>query len=239
MLSRVARRLCQDENPMTTHTIPTGQRERKVRVSAGSEFLDGTLVIPDHASGVVLFAHGSGSSRFSPRNRFVAESLQQASFGTLLIDLLTREEEAVDQYTAHLRFDIGLLADRLLGATQWLAEPSDTAELPVGYFGASTGAGAALMAAAQLPERVTAVVSRGGRPDLAGEALPAVQAATLLIVGGMDEAVLALNQEALGQLGSTEKELVVVPGSSHLFDEPGKLELVARLAADWFRRHLR
>jgi pimeloyl-ACP methyl ester carboxylesterase len=212
--------------------------ERPVRVKTGPVILEGNLGIPDGALGVVLFAHGSGSGRHSPRTRFVARQLRAAGLATLLIDLLTEDEEAVDQYTAHLRFDIGLLADRLVGATDWVAKDPRTAGLSVGYFGASTGAGAALVAAAQRPERVGAVVSRGGRPDLAGEALPLVRAPTLLIVGGDDEPVIGLNKEALAQLGTPVKQLVIVPGASHLFEEPGKLEEVARLAADWFTRHL-
>jgi len=213
--------------------------ERLVRVPAGQVELEGNLGIPAEARGVVLFAHGSGSGRHSPRNRFVAQALRDAGLATLLLDLLTAEEEAVDTYTLHLRFDIRLLAGRLVAATDWLAEEPQTTSLPVGYFGASTGAGAALVAAARRPERVGAVVSRGGRPDLADEALPAVRAPTLLIVGGDDEVVIGLNEQALQQLGAPVKELVIVPGASHLFEEPGKLEEVARLAAHWFVRHLR
>jgi pimeloyl-ACP methyl ester carboxylesterase len=187
---------------------------------------------------VVLFAHGSGSSRHSPRNRFVAGVLHQDTLATLLLDLLTTEEEEVDAHTAHLRFDIGLLAERLVGATDWLRGQRDVGELPVGYFGASTGAGAALVAAAARPQVIEAIVSRGGRPDLAGKALPYVQAPTLLIVGGADVPVIGMNQEALGQLGAPEKKLVIVPRATHLFEEPGALEEVARLAADWFTRYL-
>jgi putative phosphoribosyl transferase len=212
--------------------------EAPVRVQAGSVTLEGNLGIPDGAQGVVLFAHGSGSGRHSPRNRFVAQQLREANLATLLIDLLTEEEEAIDRYTAHLRFDIPLLAGRLVGATDWLAADPRTAALRVGYFGASTGGGAALVAAAQRPERVAAVVSRGGRPDLAREALPKVRTPTLLIVGGDDEQVIVLNEEALARLGAPQKELVIVPGASHLFEEPGKLEEVARLAAGWFTRFL-
>jgi putative phosphoribosyl transferase len=210
--------------------------EREVRVSAGAVELEGILGIPEGAQGVVLFAHGSGSGRHSPRNRYVAEVLREAGLATLLVDLLTPEEEEVDLRTRHLRFDIGLLADRLAGATDWLARNPDTQELGVGYFGASTGAGAALVAAAERPE-VGAVVSRGGRPDLAGEALSHVATPTLLIVGGEDEPVIGMNWEALAQLRS-EKEIEIVPGATHLFEEPGKLEEVARLAAHWFTRHL-
>jgi putative phosphoribosyl transferase len=213
--------------------------ERVVRVSAGPVTLEGNLAVPEEAGGVVLFAHGSGSSRHSPRNRFVAGVLRKAGLATLLVDLLTAEEEAVDVHTAHLRFDIDLLAERLAGATRWLAEEPQTAHLPVGYFGASTGGGAALVAAAGLPGAVGAVVSRGGRPDLAGPALARVRAPTLLIVGGRDYPVIELNRQALRQLAAEPKELVLVPGATHLFEEPGALEEVARLASDWFTRHLR
>jgi putative phosphoribosyl transferase len=211
--------------------------EREVRLSAGPLALEGSLGVPDNARGIVLFAHGSGSGRHSPRNRYVAESLREVNLATLLIDLLTPEEEEVDLRTRHLRFDIGLLAARLAGATDWLAQEPETQGLRVGYFGASTGAGAALVAAAKRPEAVGAVVSRGGRPDLAGEALPRVAAPTLLIVGGEDEPVVGMNREALEQIRA-EKVLEVVPGATHLFEEPGKLEEVARLAAEWFVRHL-
>ncbi|HEX2037098.1 MAG TPA: dienelactone hydrolase family protein [Chloroflexota bacterium] len=202
----------------------------------GQASLAGTLTRPAAARGLVLFAHGSGSSRHSPRNRFVAQVLQRAGLATLLMDLLTEEEEAVDLRTRHLRFDIELLAERLVGATDWLAENEHTRGLQVGYFGASTGAGAALVAAAQRPEPVKAVVSRGGRPDLAGAALARVRAPTLLIVGGDDRPVISMNQEAMREL-QVEKELVVIPGASHLFEEPGKLEEVARLAREWFTTH--
>ena len=211
--------------------------ERVVGVPAGPVTLEGNLVVPADARGVVLFAHGSGSSRHSPRNRFVAEVLQEAGLATLLVDLLTTDEEAVDLRTAHLRFDIGLLAERLVGATDWLAHEADTRRLRVGYFGASTGGGAALVAAAERPDAVAAVVSRGGRPDLAGSALPRVRAPALLLVGGRDEPVIAMNQDALRQL-QCEKRLEIVPGATHLFEEPGALEEVARLARDWFERHL-
>lgn len=223
---------------MERATASTGLVEHQVRVETGPVTLEGNLGVPEGARGVVLFAHGSGSGRHSPRNRFVARQLRAAGLATLLVDLLTEDEEAVDQYTARLRFDIGLLAGRLAGATDWLAQDPRTAGLAVGYFGASTGGGAALVAAARRPDRVGAVVSRGGRPDLAGEALPAVRAPTLLIVGGDDVPVIGLNEEALAQLGATVKQLVIVPGASHLFEEPGKLEEVARLAAEWFGRHL-
>jgi putative phosphoribosyl transferase len=213
-------------------------RERTVRVAAGRVTLEGSLAVPDGAAGVVLFAHGSGSSRHSPRNRYVADRLRDAGLGTLLIDLLTEAEEREEMYTRHLRFDIGLLADRLVGAIDWLGQEPAAAGRPVGLFGASTGGGAALVAAARRPERVGAVVSRGGRPDLAGDALPAVRCPTRLIVGGDDDVVIGLNESALDQLGAPVKELVIVPGAGHLFEEPGKLDEVARLAAEWFTRHL-
>ncbi len=211
--------------------------EREVRVPADPVTLEGDLGIPDDARGVVLFAHGSGSGRHSPRNRYVAQSLREAGLATLLIDLLTPEEEAVDLRTRHLRFDIGLLAKRLVGATDWLTQDPKTQDLRIGYFGASTGAGAALAAAAERPKDVGAVVSRGGRPDLAGDALPGVRAPTLLIVGGNDFPVIDMNREALERLRA-EKRLEIVPRATHLFEEPGALEEVARLAADWFTRHL-
>ncbi len=211
--------------------------ERLVHVAAGPATLEGNLRLPAGAQGVVLFAHGSGSSRHSPRNRFVAEALNAAGLGTLLVDLLTPDEEAVDLRTGHLRFDIGLLAERLEGATAWLAAQPDTAHLRVGYFGASTGGGAALVAAAERPAAVGAVVSRGGRPDLAGAALPHVRAPTLLIVGGHDYPVIEMNRAAFDQL-ECEKRLEIVPGATHLFEEPGALEAVARLARDWFSRYL-
>src|SRR5215217_3407445 len=211
-------------------------KEREVRVSAGLATLEGNLGIPN-ARGIVLFAHGSGSGRHSPRNRYVADVLREAGLATLLIDLLTPEEEEADLRTRHFRFDIGLLADRLADATDWLAHEPDTQDLRVGYFGASTGAGAALVAAAKRPEAVGAVVSRGGRPDLAREALSRVAAPTLLIVGGEDEPVIDMNREAFAQIRA-EKKLEVVPRATHLFEEPGTLEEVARLAAGWFARYL-
>ena len=212
--------------------------ERLVRIPAGDVELEGTLTLPAEPVGVVLFAHGSGSSRFSPRNRFVASQLQQAGLGTVLIDLLTRQEEAVDERTQHLRFDIGLLADRLVHATDWLRRNPDTQPLPIGYFGASTGGGAALVAAAQRPDAVGAIVSRGGRPDLAGPALSRISAPTLLIVGGWDEPVIDVNKQALAQMPSGVGQLEIVPRATHLFEEPGTLEEVARLAREWFVRHL-
>ena len=208
-----------------------------VHVPAGAVTLDGSLTVPDTAGGVVLFAHGSGSSRQSPRNRHVAALLNEARLATLLVDLLTPEEEAIDRRTAHLRFDIPLLATRLIAATDWLQEQPATRRLRIGYFGASTGAGAALVAAAERRDAVGAVVSRGGRPDLAGPALAHVRAPTLLIAGENDPTVIELNRLALAQL-RVEKRLVIVPGASHLFEEPGALDEVAWLARDWFERHL-
>ena len=210
--------------------------ERAVSFLSGEAALEGDLVTPDGATAIVVFAHGSGSSRHSPRNRQVAQTLNEAGFATLLIDLLSEDEERVDQATGEFRFDIGLLAQRLLSATDWLAAYESAKRLRVGYFGASTGAAAALVAAAERPE-TGAVVSRGGRPDLAGEALPDVGAPTLLIVGENDAEVLGLNESALKKLG-TEAELAVVPGATHLFEEPGALEEVAQRARDWFARHL-
>ena len=211
--------------------------ERTVRVPAGPVTLEGDLAIPEGAQGVVLFAHGSGSSRHSPRNRRVAQLLNQARLATLLVDLLTPDEEVAERRTGHLRFDIGLLAERLVEAADWLGRQPDTRDLALGCFGASTGAAAALVAGAARPHTVCAVVSRGGRPDLAGPALPVVRAPTLLIVGGDDLTVLELNRQAHERL-HCEKRLVVIPGATHLFEEPGALEEVARLARDWFERHL-
>ena len=196
-----------------------------------------TEELPEHARGLVVFAHGSGSSRHSPRNRLVADALSDAGFGTLLLDLLTAREDARDRLTAEYRFDIGLLAERLTAAVRWVRDRRDLAGLPVGFFGASTGAAAALVAAAALPSEVAAIVSRGGRPDLAASALTAVRAPTLLIVGGNDPEVLTLNERAAAQLRAAH-ELVVVPGATHLFEERGALEAVAQLAADWFGRYL-
>jgi dienelactone hydrolase len=210
---------------------------REVDVPAGAVTLNGTLTVPAGAAGVVLFAHGSGSSRFSTRNRFVAGELQAAGLGTVLIDLLTRAEEAQDEITRRLRFDIPMLAERLVAMVDWLATDADTRQLAIGIFGASTGAGAALIAAAQRPDVVHAVVSRGGRPDLAGAHLSGVRAPTLLIVGGNDEPVIDLNRLAQAAL-RCQSQLVIVPGATHLFEEPGTLEEVARLAAAWFVEHL-
>lgn len=210
----------------------------QVGLPAGKVTLDADLAIPANALGVVLFAHGSGSSRHSSRNRFVARELNAAGLATLLLDLLTAEEEATDQTTRHLRFDIGLLADRLGHAADWLAGEVRTQKLPLGCFGASTGGGAALALAARRPAEVRAVVSRGGRPDLAGAELSRVRAPTLLIVGGRDRAVIEMNESAMERMPGAQVRLEVVPGATHLFEEPGALEIVARLARDWFLRHL-
>jgi putative phosphoribosyl transferase len=212
-------------------------RETFVEVPAAGALLRGDLGIPPRVAGVVLFAHGSGSSRHSPRNRFVAAELRRRGLATLLTDLLTPEEEAVDLRTAQYRFDIPLLGRRLVGLVDWLTEHPQTRALRIGLFGASTGAAAALIAASERPESVRAVVSRGGRPDLAASVLDRVRAPTLLIVGGADLPVLRINEEALQRL-RCEKRLVVVPGSGHLFEEPGALEEVARLAAEWFGQYL-
>src|SRR5215213_11312206 len=223
--------------------MPDGN-EQSIKISISSVSLSGDLDIPDGTQGVVLFAHGSGSGRHSPRNRYVSKVLQEAGVGTLLFDLLTEDEELIDEQTRHLRFDIGLLADRLVGATDWLLERFDASNsddiLPsIGYFGASTGAAAAVVAAAKRADIVKAVVSRGGRPDLAGdEYLNQVRAPTLLLVGGNDEPVIGLNQEAYDKLKplkeEDEKRLTIVPGATHLFEEPGRLEQLAQLASGWF-----
>ncbi len=215
--------------------MPTA--ERRVHVPIGILTLEGDLALPRDATGLVLFAHGSGSSRRSPRNRYVARQLNDAKLGTLLIDLLTPEEEILEARTRHLRFDIGLLAGRLAGAIAWLREEPATRPFSIGCFGASTGAAAALVAAAERPQDIAALVSRGGRPDLADDALLRVQAPTLLIVGGDDTVVLELNRIAFDRL-RVEKEIAVIPGATHLFEEPGALEVVARLACAWFQHSL-
>ena len=209
----------------------------EVHIPAGPVLLSGNLTIPDNSEALVLFAHGSGSSRHSPRNQFVARTLNRAGLGTLLFDLLTHEEEALDVYTCEYRFNIGLLAERLVHATKWARQQEQTRDLRIGYFGSSTGGAAALVAAAELSQDVAAVVSRGGRPDLAGEALPKVQAPTLLIVGGNDDIVIELNEMARDQM-RCEVKLEIIPGATHLFEEPGALEQVAKLAGDWFVNHI-
>ena len=211
--------------------------ETEISIDAGKVALQGTLGLPKGTEAVVLFAHGSGSSRRSPRNRYVAQVLQSHGIGTVLFDLLTREEESVDEVSGELRFDIRFLANRLMDVTRSLMQRPDMKHAKLGYFGASTGAAAALVAAAELQEVIGAVVSRGGRPDLAGKALGSVRAPTLLVVGGDDEPVIGMNRDALARL-RCEKELVIVPGATHLFEEPGTLEEVARLAAEWFTQYL-
>jgi putative phosphoribosyl transferase len=211
--------------------------EKGIRLEADGTLLDGDLAVPPGAGGLVIFAHGSGSSRRSSRNRYVAAELQEGGLATLLFDLLSREEEELDNRTAHLRFDIGMLARRLAAVSRAMADGSETAGLPTGLFGASTGGGAALVAAAESPSLIRAVVSRGGRPDLAGDALPHVVAPTLLIVGSLDTPVIAMNRSAYAQM-RCEREITIVDGASHLFEEEGTLEEVARLARDWFRRYL-
>jgi dienelactone hydrolase len=215
---------------LTTETRP-------VQLRAGAALIDGDLTIPQRAVGLVVFAHGSGSSRFSRRNRTVAQTLEDGGFATLLLDLLTREEEAVDLRTREYRFDIDRLGHRVVAAVDWASSEPDISKLPIACFGASTGAAAALIAAAERPDVVRAVISRGGRPDLAGDALPHVQAPTLLIVGGADDVVIDLNRRAMrGMRGHVELE--IVPGATHLFEEPGALEQVSSLALAWCRRHL-
>jgi dienelactone hydrolase len=209
---------------------------RDVLIPSGKVQLEGELNVPAGASGIVLFAHGSGSSRHSPRNKFVARTLHESGVGTLLFDLLTQEEEEEEKYTRHLRFDINLLSKRLIDATRWVENQTGVQSVPIGYFGSSTGAAAALVAAAEIGEQVGVVVSRRGRPDLAGASLPRVKSSTLLIVGGCDEEVIKLNWEAYGRL-RCEKKVEIVDRATHLFDEPGTLEEVARLAAEWFKRH--
>jgi pimeloyl-ACP methyl ester carboxylesterase len=216
---------------------PGTGRVRPVRIPIGPHWLEGDLAVPAEAEGLVIFAHGSGSSHRSPRNQFVARVLRESGNGTLLIDLMTEREDAEDAWTRELRFDIGFLARRLETIAQWTLQQTALAELRLGYFGSSTGGAAALLAASHQADQISAVVSRGGRPDLAAEALPEVKAPTLLIVGARDEDVLELNRRAFALLGC-EKELITVPGATHLFEEPGALEEVARLAANWFGRYL-
>ena len=209
----------------------------EVQVQAGRTVLPGNLHLPEGAGALVLFAHGSGSSRHSPRNQFVARALNDAGLATLLFDLLTQEEETIDTQTRELRFNIHLLAERLDHATKWAKQQEETGDFRIGYFGSSTGGAAALVAAADNPQDVGAVVSRGGRPDLAGEALPRVQAPTLLVVGGNDDIVIELNEQARDRM-HCEVKLEIIPGATHLFEEPGALEKVAKLASDWFSLHL-
>jgi len=209
----------------------------EVQIQAGRAVLSGSLTIPENAIALVLFAHGSGSSRHSPRNQFVAHTINDAGLGTLLFDLLSQDEEATDTWTGEHRFNIGLLAQRLVHATKWAKQQEETRDLRIGYFGSSTGAAAALVAATELQQDIGAVVSRGGRPDLAGDALPRVEAPTLLIVGGNDDIVIELNEMARDQM-KCEVKLEIVPGASHLFEEPGALEKVAKLASDWFVSHI-
>ena len=208
-----------------------------VTIQAGQQLLFGSLTIPENAVALVLFAHGSGSSRHSPRNQFVARTLNDAGLATLLFDLLTQDEESIDMYTREHRFNISLLAERLVHATNWAKQQEQTRDLRVGYFGSSTGGSAALVAAAAIPQHLGAVVSRGGRPDLAGDALPKVRAPTLLIVGGNDDIVIELNEIARDRM-RCEVKLELVPGATHLFEEPGALEKVAKLASDWLVSHL-
>jgi len=223
---------------MSARTRRQATEAMAIRIQAGDVVVDGDLAIPRDAAGLVIFAHGSGSSRFSARNRAVASALQAAGFATLLLDLLTRQEEAVDEFTREYRFDIERLGRRVVAAVDWVAQDSRVADLPIACFGASTGAAAALMAAAARPVAVRAVISRGGRPDLAGDALPAVQAPTLLVVGGHDEDVIALNEQASARMRAPVT-LAIVPGATHLFEEPGTLDEVTRLACEWCDQHLR
>jgi dienelactone hydrolase len=212
--------------------------ESAIKIPLGDIEVEGSLFLPSGARGVVVFVHGSGSSRFSPRNQYVAKEFNKAQLGTLLFDLLTADEEEEDALTAEYRFNIPLLAGRLVGVTGWLRNDPQTKQLALGYFGASTGAAAALIAAAKMPAVVAAVVSRGGRPDLVGEYLSDVRAPTLLLVGGLDEGVIDLNRQAMRQM-TNKNRLVIVEGATHLFEEPGKLEEVAKVSMDWFSRYLR
>lgn len=221
-----------------TATIATRSESRSVAIPLDGGYLQGDLTVPANARGLILFAHGSGSGRLSPRNRMVARRFQEQRFGTLVFDLLTEHEAQTDMTAATLRFDIELLASRLVAAAEWLVAQPVAHSLPLGYFGASTGAAAALLAAAWQPDLVSAIVSRGGRPDLAGSALKEILTPTLLIVGGDDKTVIRLNEGALARLAAPVKEMVIVPGASHLFEEPGTLEEVAYIASIWFARHL-
>jgi putative phosphoribosyl transferase len=213
--------------------------EQAIKIPVGNVEVEGNMFLPSETGCLIIFVHGSGSSRFSPRNQYVAKEFNKATMGTLLFDLLTPGEEEEDELTAEYRFNIALLTQRLIGVTEWLRVDPQTSKLKLGYFGASTGAAAALIAAAKMPDDVAAVVSRGGRPDLAGQQyLPQVRAPTLLLVGGDDEEVIELNKQAQNQM-TNENKLVIVPGATHLFEEPGKLEEVSRFAADWFNRYLK
>jgi putative phosphoribosyl transferase len=214
------------------------QNKIDMKIPVGEVVVEGTLTLPPETKSVVLFAHGSGSSRFSTRNQYVAKKFNKAKIGTLLFDLLTQEEEQTDIVTAEYRFNIPLLADRLIGATEWLKNDPKTKRLAFGYFGASTGAAAALIAAAKLPSEILAVVSRGGRPDLAGKYLPNVKAPTLMLVGGLDSEVIELNRNAMDQI-TAEKKIVIIPRATHLFEEIGTLEEVAKVSIDWFLRYLK
>ena len=217
----------------------TNTENRNVQILSTGVRLEGVMSIPDDAKGLVLFVHGSGSSRHSPRNQFVARTLQESGLATLLFDLLTPAEEEIDRHTRQWRFDINLLARRSAAVLEWLDLEPYVYDMKRGLFGSSTGAAAALMAAAEIPEKVDAIVSRGGRPDLVGEVLKKVQAPTLFIVGGLDEIVIGLNEQALERMSpASEKKLTIVPGASHLFEEPGTLEYAARLTRDWFHTHL-
>jgi dienelactone hydrolase len=213
-------------------------QETALKIPIGNVVVEGNLTMPSGAKGIVLFAHGSGSSRFSPRNQYVAREFNKAKIGTLLFDLLTSEEEEQDMFTAEHRFNIELLAERLIGATKWLKKTKQTKDYAFGYFGASTGAAAALIGAARLPNDISAVVSRGGRPDLAADYLPQVVAPTLLLVGGLDTEVIRLNSQAMAQM-TAEKKLIIITGATHLFEEPGKLEEVAEASKDWFLSYLK
>jgi putative phosphoribosyl transferase len=217
--------------------VSVGPSELEIQIPIASAALEGSLSIPEHAQSLVLFAHGSGSSRHSPRNRFVAEVIQSFGIGTLLFDLLMRQEETEDVVTRNFRFDISLLSERLIQVTQWILSQGGCEHFSIGYFGSSTGAAAALVAAAHFRQKIGAVVSRGGRPDLASEALDQVVSPTLLVVGELDHQVYQLNNEALIRLPCT-KELKIIPGATHLFEEPGALEEVSRIAARWFQLHL-
>jgi putative phosphoribosyl transferase len=226
-------------NPQNaSHAMNGNIFKAEAKIPAGNVMLAGELVLPREAQGIVLFVHGSGSSRHSSRNQYVAQMLQATGIGILLFDLLTEYEEAIDRSTGHLRFDIGLLSERLIHATHWIQRNSNTQNLTIGYFGASTGGAAALVAAALLGDQISTIVSRGGRPDLAGDTLSKVKASTLLIVGGFDKIVIELNRRAFEQL-QCEKALKIVPAASHLFEEPGKLEEVAKISSGWFSQYLK